>query len=136
MHKPPSSQRPKPAERRDRRAPVSAPKSSQKSGQKSGQKSAPKSDRPLPRGGATPRAKNSDWAESSAEPLRIAKAMARAGLCSRREAERWIEEGRVSVNGSVLKTPAIEVSGKDRVLVDGRPLPLAEPTRLWRYHKP
>ena len=136
MHKPPSSQRPKPAERRDRRAPGSAPKSSQKSGQKSGQKSAPKSDRPLPRGGATPRAKNSDWAESSAEPLRIAKAMARAGLCSRREAERWIEEGRVSVNGSVLKTPAIEVSGKDRVLVDGRPLPLAEPTRLWRYHKP
>ncbi len=70
------------------------------------------------------------------EPMRIAKAMARAGLCSRREAERWIAEGRVSVNGRLLKTPAFEVSGKDKVLVDGKPLPSAEPARLWRYHKP
>ena len=75
-------------------------------------------------------------AASSNEPLRIAKAMARAGLCSRREAERWIADGRVSVNGSVLKTPAVEVGPKDSVLVDGRPLPAAEPVRLWRYHKP
>ena len=45
-------------------------------------------------------------------PMRIAKAMARAGLCSRREAERWIADGRVSVNGKVLKTPAVEVSGE------------------------
>lgn len=71
-----------------------------------------------------------------AGPLRIAKAMARAGLCSRREAERWIDDGRVSVNGSVLRTPAIEVGPKDIVLVDGRPLPDTEPVRLWRYHKP
>lgn len=70
------------------------------------------------------------------EPMRIAKAMARAGLCSRREAERWIADGRVSVNGKLLKTPAIEVSGKDKIIVDGRPLPAAEPPRLWRYHKP
>jgi 23S rRNA pseudouridine2605 synthase len=70
------------------------------------------------------------------EPLRIAKAMARAGLCSRREAERWIAERRVSVNGKVLTTPAFEVSPKDKVLVDGAPLPTAEPPRLWRYHKP
>ena len=62
--------------------------------------------------------------------------MARAGLCSRREAERWIAEGRVSVNGQVLTTPAVEVKPKDRVLVDGRPLPVAEPARLWRYNKP
>jgi 23S rRNA pseudouridine2605 synthase len=68
--------------------------------------------------------------------MRIAKAMARAGLCSRREAERWIADGRVSVNGTVLKTPAFEVSARDKVLVDGRPLPAAEPVRLWRYHKP
>ncbi len=68
--------------------------------------------------------------------MRIAKAMARAGLCSRREAERWIADGRVSVNGRLLKTPAFEVSGKDKVLVDGKPLPSAEPARLWRYHKP
>ena len=70
------------------------------------------------------------------EPMRIAKAMARAGLCSRREAERWIADGRVNVNGRVLTTPAFEVSAKDKVLVDGRPLPGKEPPRLWRYHKP
>jgi 23S rRNA pseudouridine2605 synthase len=70
------------------------------------------------------------------EPLRIAKAMARAGLCSRREAERWIAEGRVNVNGRLLTTPAFEVSAKDKVLVDGKPLPTAEPPRLWRYYKP
>ncbi len=70
------------------------------------------------------------------EPMRIAKAMARAGLCSRREAERWIADGRVSVNGKLLKTPAFEVSSSDKVIVDGRPLPTAEPARLWRYHKP
>ena len=70
------------------------------------------------------------------EPLRIAKAMARAGLCSRREAERWIEQGRVNVNGKLLTTPAFEVSGKDKVLVDGKPLPTAEPPQLWRYYKP
>lgn len=73
---------------------------------------------------------------SVTEPMRIAKAMARAGLCSRREAERWIADGRVSVNGEVLKTPAVEVKPSDRVLVDGRPLPVAEPAQLWRYNKP
>lgn len=70
------------------------------------------------------------------EPMRIAKAMARAGLCSRREAERWIADGRVSVNGKLLKTPACEVGPADKVIVDGRPLPTAEPVKLWRYHKP
>lgn len=70
------------------------------------------------------------------EPQRIAKAMARAGLCSRREAERWIADGRVNVNGRVLTTPAFEVTPADKVLVDGKPLPGAEPPRLWRYHKP
>jgi 23S rRNA pseudouridine2605 synthase len=68
--------------------------------------------------------------------MRIAKAMARAGLCSRREAERWIADGRVSVNGKLLKTPAIEVKPGDKVIVDGKPLPSAEPPQLWRYHKP
>ena len=67
--------------------------------------------------------------------MRIAKAMARAGLCSRREAERWIEEGRVAVNGKVLRTPACEVGPEDRVIVDGQMLPAAEPTRLWRFYK-
>lgn len=68
--------------------------------------------------------------------MRIAKAMARAGLCSRRDAERWIAEGRVNVNGKVLSSPALDVGPKDKVLVDGKPLPTAEPVRLWRYHKP
>ncbi len=68
--------------------------------------------------------------------MRIAKALARAGLCSRREAERWIEGGRVSVNGQTLTSPARDVSPSDRILVDGSPLPAPEPPRLWRYHKP
>lgn len=67
---------------------------------------------------------------------RIAKVLARAGLCSRREAERWIAAGRVAVGGRVLTTPAVTVGVGDVVTVDGRPLPGKEPTRLWRYHKP
>lgn len=70
------------------------------------------------------------------EPMRIAKVMARAGLCSRREAERWIADGRVSVNGKVLATPACEVGRGDKVMIDGRPLPASEPVRVWRYYKP
>jgi 23S rRNA pseudouridine2605 synthase len=68
--------------------------------------------------------------------MRIAKAIARAGLCSRRDAERWILAGRVTVNGEVLQSPARDVSPKDVVMVDGRPLPMAEAVRLWRYYKP
>lgn len=67
---------------------------------------------------------------------RIAKVMARAGLCSRREAEEWIEAGRVSVNGAVLTSPALDVSDRDTILVDGKPLPTRERTRLFLYHKP
>jgi len=62
--------------------------------------------------------------------------LARAGVCSRRDAERLIADGRVKVNGKVLDTPAFKVSEKDKVLVDGRPIGAAEPTRVWRYHKP
>jgi 23S rRNA pseudouridine2605 synthase len=68
--------------------------------------------------------------------MRIAKALARAGLCSRRDAERWIAEGRVRVNGQVLASPARDVGPKDRIEVDGEALPQVEPPRLWRYHKP
>ena len=67
---------------------------------------------------------------------RIAKVIARAGLCSRREAERWIAEGRVALDGKVLTTPAVTVPPGAIVLVDGKPLAEPEPTRLWRYHKP
>lgn len=67
---------------------------------------------------------------------RIAKVMARAGLCSRRDAEAWILEGRVRVDGKVLETPAFCVTAGQRILVDGKPLPQAEEARLWLYHKP
>ena len=67
---------------------------------------------------------------------RVAKRLARAGLCSRREAERWIAQGRVAVDGEVLTSPAVVVRPEARVTVDGRPVPAPEPTRLWRYHKP
>lgn len=67
---------------------------------------------------------------------RIAKALARAGVASRREAERMIEAGRVSVNGEVLKSPARNVAPTDVILLDGKPIAEPEPPRLWRYHKP
>jgi len=71
-----------------------------------------------------------------AEPMRIAKAIAHAGICSRRDAERMIEAGRVAVNGKVLATPAHVVTAKDRITVDGKPLPEGQSPRLFRYHKP
>lgn len=67
---------------------------------------------------------------------RIAKVMARAGLCSRREAERWIEGGRVNVNGETISSPALNVSPDDDIRIDNKPLPQKEPTRLFLYHKP
>ncbi|WP_172296860.1 pseudouridine synthase [Pseudoruegeria sp. HB172150] len=67
---------------------------------------------------------------------RIAKVLARAGVASRREAERMIEAGRVSVNGKAITSPALNVTDKDRVEVDGKPLAAPEPPRLWLYHKP
>jgi len=75
-----------------------------------------------------------DGNENKAE--RIAKVLARAGLCSRRDAERWVEAGRVEVNGKRLESSAFTVTGKDRILVDGVALPGREPTRLWLYNKP
>jgi 23S rRNA pseudouridine2605 synthase len=74
--------------------------------------------------------------EKSKAGERIAKVMARAGLCSRREAEAWIAAGRVAVNGVVITSPALDVSGDDRITVDGEPLPQRERTRLFLYHKP
>ncbi|MCJ8323570.1 MAG: pseudouridine synthase [Hyphomicrobiales bacterium] len=67
---------------------------------------------------------------------RIAKVMARAGLCSRRDAERWIEDKRVSVNGRLLTTPAVKVTDKDIIKVDGKVIKAPEATRLWKYYKP
>ncbi|WP_246750921.1 pseudouridine synthase, partial [Methylorubrum rhodesianum] len=70
------------------------------------------------------------------EGERIAKAIARAGIASRRDAEAMIEAGRVTLNGKVLTSPAINVTEADRITVDGEPLPARERTRLWLLHKP
>jgi 23S rRNA pseudouridine2605 synthase len=67
---------------------------------------------------------------------RIAKVVARAGLASRRDAEAWIVEGRVTVNGRVINSPALDVTANDVISVDGKPLPARERTRLFLYHKP
>jgi len=69
-------------------------------------------------------------------PERIAKHIARAGVCSRREAEARIADGRVTVNGEVIVSPALNVTAADSITVDGKPLPPREPARLWRYNKP
>lgn len=72
----------------------------------------------------------------AAKGERVAKLMARAGLCSRRDAERWIAERRVKVDGRVIDTPAVVVDDPARVQVDGKPLPAKDTARVWRYHKP
>lgn len=74
--------------------------------------------------------------QSFAEGERIAKYLASAGVASRRDAEKMIAEGRVSVNGKTLDTPAFKVTGRETILVDGRPVARPDVTRLWRYHKP
>ena len=67
---------------------------------------------------------------------RIAKVLARHGVASRREAERMIEAGRVSVNGKPIESPALNVTDTDRITVDGKPLAERDPPRLWLYNKP
>src|SRR6476659_5495948 len=75
-------------------------------------------------------------AQNQNEGERIAKVIARAGLASRREAEAWIAAGRVAVNGEKIASPALNVTPADHISVDGKPLPGAERTRLFLYHKP
>ena len=76
------------------------------------------------------------FAAAPKDAERIAKVIARAGLCSRREAETWIAAGRVAVNGAKISSPALNVTAQDRISVDGKPLPARERTRLFLYHKP
>ena len=85
---------------------------------------------------SVPRDRNREVEPVNRGEERIARVLARAGLCSRREAEEWIEAGRVSVNGEVLTSPALNVTAKDVILVDGEKLPERERTRLWLFHKP
>jgi 23S rRNA pseudouridine2605 synthase len=113
----------KPPAPRGRKPAGSGPRGSKPAGPKSaGSKpAATKPENPIP---------------EDAKPERIAKVMARAGLCSRRDAEKWIEAGRVKVNGKLIVSPALNVDPGDKVEVDGNPLPDREQARLWRYHKP
>lgn len=70
------------------------------------------------------------------EGERIAKVLSRRGIASRREAERLIAAGEVTVNGAVITSPALNVTPRDRITVSGNPLPAEEPARLWLYYKP
>lgn len=70
------------------------------------------------------------------KPERIAKRLARAGVASRRVAETMIAEGRVTVNGETITSPALNVTASDAITVDGNPVAEAERARLWLYHKP
>lgn len=74
--------------------------------------------------------------QKDAPSLRLAKALAQAGLCSRREAERWIEAGRVHLNGKKQTSPAVNVTHNDTILVDGKPLPNTQEKALYIYYKP
>lgn len=83
-----------------------------------------------------PPAKSAKPAASTPEGDRIAKVLSRAGVASRREAERMIAAGEVAVNGKVIDSPALNVGPKDRITVNGKPLAPPEPARLWLYYKP
>ncbi len=89
------------------------------------------------------RERTSDFDKRAARPPRekksgerIAKVVSRAGLASRRDAEEWIVQGRVTVNGRVINSPALDVTANDVITVDGKPLPPRERTRLFMFHKP
>ena len=75
-------------------------------------------------------------AETVTRGERIAKRLSRAGVCSRREAERWIADGRVTVDGAVITTPATLVTDATQITVDGKKIGEPDQTRIWRYHKP
>src|SRR5919206_2199623 len=92
----------------------------------------------MPLSTAPPFGSGATKGEVPSEPAeeRIAKTIARAGIASRRDAEAMIAEGRVTLNGEVLTSPAINVKPEDKITVDGEPLPAKERTRLWIFHKP
>ncbi len=93
-------------------------------------------DKPFARSGDKGGARGGKDAPAPARTERIAKAMARAGIASRREVERLIGLGKVAVNGRILDTPATLVTRDDVITVDGKPIGAAQATRVWRYHKP
>lgn len=90
----------------------------------------PKRSAPARKVSAAPAPK--DWSEGE----RIAKYLARAGVASRREVERLIEAGEVTVNGQKLTSPAFKVTGRELIKVGRRTIKAPDASRLWRYHKP
>ncbi len=124
----PTTPRPRPFGRDESRRRDDRPDDTRRSGDK------PRGGAEKPRGGGA--------LTRGAEPAppkddaRIAKVMARAGLCSRRDAEGWIAAARVAVNGVVIDSPALNVKPGDRITVDGEPLPERDQTRLYLFHKP
>ena len=74
--------------------------------------------------------------DSTEKGERIAKVIARAGICSRRDAEKLIAEGRVALDGETVTTQGVKVGENQVVSVDGKPLMEPDAARLWRYHKP
>ncbi|MBP2547863.1 23S rRNA pseudouridine2605 synthase [Neorhizobium galegae] len=111
---------------RDRKS-TSAPKKTPSRSAPDGEPRAARKPAPVATDGA---------ASASAKPERISKILARAGIASRRDVERMIMEGRVSVNGKQLETPVLNATLADRIEVDGQPIRGIERTRLWLYHKP
>jgi 23S rRNA pseudouridine2605 synthase len=91
---------------------------------------------PKPTAAKAPSASKASAAPEKPEGDRIAKVLSRAGVASRREAERMIELGQVAVNGKVIDSPALNVTAADRITVDGQPVGAPEPARLWLYYKP
>ena len=120
MSRPPRDDRPKSHDRPKRDRPTRDPK-----------RDRPERDRARPK-----RAGPSSAGDASDDGDRIAKVMARAGLCSRRDAEDWIAAGRVAVNGQTIASPAVNVTARDRITLDGKPIPQRERTRLFLYNKP
>ena len=90
----------------------------------------------MPANEKPPRPKAAPKAAAAPEGERIAKVLSRAGISSRREAERLIEAGEVTVNGKVISSPALNVTAADRISVSGQPVGAPEPARLWLYYKP
>ena len=95
----------------------------------------PEYSKPKVSGAKPPRPKPAP-AKTSPEGERIAKTLSRAGIASRREAERMIEMGEVQVNGKTITSAALNVTATDKITVNGKPVGAPEPARLWLYYKP
>ncbi|PJI45199.1 MAG: pseudouridine synthase [Rhizobium sp.] len=109
------------------------PKTSDRGGKPLTRKPSTATDKPAPKAA---KAQASVEAEDGVKPERISKLLARAGVASRRDIERMVMEGRVTLNGKVLDTPVVNATFADTIEVDGQPIRGIERTRLWLYHKP